>query len=705
MGLFKKNKDQNKELDNLIKQYKQSVEEHKSDVVSCDTKSKEYDDIFYKLINSSVFFYPKKSTDVKDIDFFASLNDKFANENNPKGIIAIHVFEWLQLTNKKNSSLYSQILSLFIEEEKMSIEEHLNYIQSITINDSLPQIIRDTKILKAISERLKAYCKIIDRFSSLLMCFFAEHEKEIKQCISRFDNDYLPTEKIININNLTVKDIENIFLRDMLSDKNNEENFIEKTRIYNKKIVIPDSSDEFYDKMFDTLLMTGEFKYAGTILNKEITFIATNQKTTISEENQIGVIAYSVFKWICSVFYNNPKLYRKMLALNKHKDVDALSIEDKRHVIPFLLINNSIENNLTNTEFVLEIFLRIFTYSYMIKKYAEILLTFNVEHNNDIENYFSEINRHYLPTKDITDIDKLTLQDIEYIFIRDMLIEETANNKKQKNNDLIDIFFSDINEYIKFLSSQKSLSIANNDGTCMATLSKENNRFMYRLDWVKDGKYIGDYVIPFSATQENIEIFNQGCKVIAERLALYIKTNKAKTVPINPPAFGNLTYTEKKNTDTKPIEEKKENNSFPSMFVDNNGEPMVLKHNCLPERIGKEMTKDELHKFAVELLSGLYEKNGMTLVNVNRNYYRKYPNIVMKSRNGKLYYVIIETASYPKKAESLYSADFTEMKKYAKEFNATPVFAGMSFMNASRGHGELICGDNYFVDFNGLEAI
>ena len=292
------------------------------------------------------------------------------------------------------------------------------------------------------------------------------------------------------------------------------------------------------------------------------------------------------------------------------------------------------------------------------------------------------------------------LQDINFN------LYEIAKQKdtNQDDYDLIYTFFSNTSEYTKFLTSQKSLSIASDDGTCMATLSKNGNYFIYRLDWVKDGKNIGDYVIPFSATQDNIDKFNQGCKVMAERLALYIKTNNAKIVPINPPAFGDLTYTEKKKTDTKPIETKvKSTNS--SNFVDENGEPMVLKHNCLPERVGKEMTKEELHKFAVELLSNLYENAGMTMINVNRNYHREYPNIVMKSRNEKLYYVIIETACYPQRAESLYSADFSEMKQYAKEFNATPIFAGMSFMNASREPDKLICGDNYYVAFKGLEAI
>lgn len=144
-----------------------------------------------------------------------------------------------------------------------------------------------------------------------------------------------------------------------------------------------------------------------------------------------------------------------------------------------------------------------------------------------------------------------------------------------------------------------------------------------------------------------------------------------------------------------------------SLLIEKNGEPQILKHDCPPERVGKEMTREERHRFAVELLAELYEKSGMTMVNVNHNYHREFPNLVMKSKNGKLYYVIIETACFPKRAESITKASFSEMKQYAKEFNATPAFAGMSFLNINRdmNNCKMICGDSYVVSFNGLLAI
>lgn len=157
--------------------------------------------------------------------------------------------------------------------------------------------------------------------------------------------------------------------------------------------------------------------------------------------------------------------------------------------------------------------------------------------------------------------------------------------------------------------------------------------------------------------------------------------------------------------ESKKGKQKKTSNS--TLFVDANGEPEIIKHDCKPERVGKEMTREERHRFAVELLAKLYKKSGMIVVDINHNYHREYPNLVMQSKNGNLYYVIIETACFPKRAESITLADFSEMKQYAKEFNATPTFAGMSFLNINCDMNEckMICGDSYIVSFKGLVTI
>jgi len=362
-----------------------------------------------------------------------------------------------------------------------------------------------------------------------------------------------------------------------------------------KKVILCDSSEDFYDKMFDSFAY--DFfcmsQYRCFVKGKKIYAGGEVEEDDYTQKTQ-SVIAGYAFLWLRNLNKQNIKLYKHILSIANEDKNEDISNEDKKFFIKGIFGKN-IEQLFSDNKVVNAIFIRASAYNLLINRLTNALLSFYLEHRSDedADYYVSYTNQAYLPTREILNTDNFIIQDIERIFLRDML------------------------------------------------------------------------------GRENL--------------------------------LGENTISEKKSTSKATLQKQTINSDSP--FTNSNGEPLVLKHNCPPERVGKEMTKEELHKFAVELLSNLYEKSGMTMVNINKNYHREYPNIVMKSRNGKLYYVIIETTCYPKKADSLYSADFTEMKQYAKEFNATPVFAGMSFMNASREQHKLICGDDYFVAFKGLEAI
>jgi hypothetical protein len=114
-------------------------------------------------------------------------------------------------------------------------------------------------------------------------------------------------------------------------------------------------------------------------------------------------------------------------------------------------------------------------------------------------------------------------------------------SQKINKYDLIDQFFIDQGDYAKFLVGSKLRIISNDETTCFAELSKEDGCFLYKLTWLKDGKFIGDYVKPFRATMENIDTFNEGCRILADRLTIYIETGNIDSVPSEPPAFKELT--------------------------------------------------------------------------------------------------------------------------------------------------------------------
>jgi len=495
-----------------------------------------------------------------------------------------------------------------------------------------------------------------------------------------------------------------------------------------ENVVLCDSSENFYDKMFD--------KFA------ENFFLIAQHKCFVQEKNihasgeVVGddhtqktksIIAGYAFLWLCNLSNQNLKLYKHILSIASKNHNENVSNEDKKVFIKSIFGKN-IEQIFSDTKAVNAIFVRASAYNLLINRLTNALLSFYSEHGNDedIKYFLLRANNDFEGTAYITDIDKITIYDVDKIFVRDMLggkkIVDYKNNKdsliENTNNTTDNLDISKIkrcidvaNDYLqKNDYNTKDYSI--DDCYDLISLWKEKGLpEQIHLNFGPQGggfcgfdeetsmeclskwhKILTGKEIPISQRKYYLSNYQggltSGCKA-TNKLLQDINFNLSEIV---------------KHKDSKPIE-KKENISFSSKFVDENGEPMLLQHNCLSERIGKEMTKEELHKFAVELLTDLYENAGMTIVNVNRNYHREFPNIVMKSRNGKLYYVIIETACYPQKAESLYSADFTEMKQYAKEFNATPVFAGMSFMNASRELEKLVCGDSYFVAFKGLEAI
>ena len=109
------------------------------------------------------------------------------------------------------------------------------------------------------------------------------------------------------------------------------------------------------------------------------------------------------------------------------------------------------------------------------------------------------------------------------------------------NRNLIESFLYDVNDYVSFRILKERM-IANDEGTCFAQLINEYGYYKYLLTWHVDGKYIGDYVKVFEPTEENVKVFNDGCRILAERLEIYITTNDEAKVPMYPPAFGELTH-------------------------------------------------------------------------------------------------------------------------------------------------------------------
>lgn len=103
-------------------------------------------------------------------------------------------------------------------------------------------------------------------------------------------------------------------------------------------------------------------------------------------------------------------------------------------------------------------------------------------------------------------------------------------------------FFADTMDYATFLAGTRLRTVASDDASVFVTLEKKGGYFLCMAQLPPNGMYVGDYVKPFRATQENLDLFNQGVQVLVERLAIYRATNDLANVPSVPPAFGVLTH-------------------------------------------------------------------------------------------------------------------------------------------------------------------
>lgn len=178
-----------------------------------------YDKIFDSLLETGVFNYPYSSEN-KDEMTFAIFGDgtTWLNKNKQESQIAIYVYLWLRYVAKKNKTLHTHLIKLMNDEKTFFEREKTGFIKSVIQNNSTEQLFSDPKAVNHLFNRARAYKNWIGRLTENLLSFYAEYEDKIDHIISRINKEYSETPKISRTD-LTIQDIDHIFLRDMLSGK------------------------------------------------------------------------------------------------------------------------------------------------------------------------------------------------------------------------------------------------------------------------------------------------------------------------------------------------------------------------------------------------------------------------------------------------------------------------------------------------------
>lgn len=141
-----------------------------------------------------------------------------------------------------------------------------------------------------------------------------------------------------------------------------------------------------------------------------------------------------------------------------------------------------------------------------------------------------------------------------------------------------------------------------------------------------------------------------------------------------------------------------------SILPDDRIQPITHKGDY-PERNGEIMTDQELHEFGVALLIVYLYKQKGELIRGNHKIGNEYPHLVAKNPDGVLLYIWIKTEMYPKIPSIKSMENHEEVNKLSKQFNATPVFAGMRLKCVTKENNNIpVFGAGYVAEFTGFKA-
>ena len=186
-------------------------------------------------------------------------------------------------------------------------------------------------------------------------------------------------------------------------------------------ISVSKSSSDFYDKLFDEILRTGNFSYPNSNENSNKTyFIAFSDGTAWANKNkEESQIAIYVYNWLLYVAKKNTALHKHIIALMDDEKIFTES--EKISYLNSVIRNISFEQIFSDPNAVNQIFIRARAYRNAIYRLTECILSFYTEHEDEIDYYVAKANDDYLPTPEIIQVDGLNIFDIDKISLRDML--------------------------------------------------------------------------------------------------------------------------------------------------------------------------------------------------------------------------------------------------------------------------------------------
>jgi len=112
--------------------------------------------------------------------------------------------------------------------------------------------------------------------------------------------------------------------------------------------------------------------------------------------------------------------------------------------------------------------------------------------------------------------------------------------------DIIQIFHTRIEDLERFVASKKKVMQVNESGKSMAFFEKKADYWTYQVNY-NDGQiegHMGENLIPFDATVDNLELLSQATQETAKYLEMFLDSgHNFDVIPKDANPFKHLTYT------------------------------------------------------------------------------------------------------------------------------------------------------------------
>lgn len=130
----------------------------------------------------------------------------------------------------------------------------------------------------------------------------------------------------------------------------------------------------------------------------------------------------------------------------------------------------------------------------------------------------------------------------------------------------------------------------------------------------------------------------------------------------------------------------------------------IKKYNCnFAVAMKNELTKQELHNLAMNIVGKDLEDNGYEFLGINSEFKRDPQFVALKDK--KLHFVIVRAILYPDNPGEYDPKLANKVRDHAIKYNARTFYAGVGLANSTDYEKPIFKDEDYVVNYSGLLEI